>query len=85
MKIEALELNKEEVSKALAHELALEDLEDAGVTPNSGVGREFLFRVNAFGIMGANPPRIAARVRAQEPQKRNNLSQLGGLRPGAQR
>ena len=85
MKTEAWELSKEEVSKALAHELALEDLEDAGVTPNSGEGREFLFRVNAFGIMGANPPGIAAQVRTQEPQKRNDQSQLGGLRPGAQR
>ena len=51
------ELSLEEISAGLAHELALQDLEQAGISPKSGEGREFLFRVNAFGIMGTNPPR----------------------------
>ncbi len=40
-----------------AESLALRDLEDAGIDPNTPAGREFLFRVRAFGINLVNPPK----------------------------
>lgn len=51
------ELSCEEISAGLAHELALEDLEQAGIPVNSPAGEEFMSRVALFGVMGVQPPR----------------------------
>lgn len=40
-----------------AHQWARRDLADAGIDPDSPAGRDFLFRADAFGIMGVQPPR----------------------------
>lgn len=55
------ERKREEVlnrnATAQAHEMALAELKAAGIDPNTSAGREFMFRVRAFGIMGTQPPR----------------------------
>lgn len=46
-----------EASSELAHKLALKELEVLSISPDSSAGAEFLLRVDAFGIMGVQPPR----------------------------
>jgi len=49
-------LNKNAADQA--HEMALAELRASGIDdPNTPAGREFMFRVGLFGIMGAQPPR----------------------------
>lgn len=47
-----------DASHELAMQFAQQDLTDAGIDPNSPSAGEFLARVDAFGIMGAQPPKV---------------------------
>ncbi len=49
-------VTKEQLALDTAHNLALRDLQEAGVDPKSSQGREFLSRARAFGINAVNPP-----------------------------
>lgn len=47
-------INNSDVLKA--ETMALADLDQAGIKPESAAGQEYLFRARAFGIMGVQPP-----------------------------
>jgi hypothetical protein len=44
-------------SRLVARTIALKELSQLGIDPNSVAGQEFLFRVSVFGIMSVQPPR----------------------------
>ena len=55
-KLEMANLISTESASSKANLLALGDLADIGIDPNSPAGREFLFRVGQFGIDFVQPP-----------------------------
>lgn len=66
MKIE----QRSEGSEDKAREMAIAELQNMGIHPDSISGREFLFRARAFGIMGVQPPRLDLPICVQNPNKR---------------